>query len=149
YDPESDQGACAERYRAAQNPKGLRNRLRRTQEADPHTWQTSGDAIAHDWVRLHYPDVDLGKWEPFERPGPVRREQLVWTREEVILAMDFYIRVGAYAGGPVPGQTTAQIGELSELLKKLSAYPPERQDVKYRNPNGVYKKLMNLRAIHA
>jgi hypothetical protein len=77
------------------------------------------------------------------------REQLRWTREEVILAMDFYITVGASTGGPIPGQRTAQIRQLSDLLKKLSAYPPERQGEKYRNPNGVYMKMMNLRAIQA
>jgi hypothetical protein len=77
------------------------------------------------------------------------REQLRWTREEVILAMDFYITVGALTGGPIPGQSTAQIRQLSDLLKKLSAYPPERQGEKYRNPNGVYMKMMNLRAIQA
>src|SRR5262249_30516695 len=77
------------------------------------------------------------------------QEQLRWTREEVILAMDFYITAGALTGGPIPGQGTAQIRQLSDLLKKLSAYPPERQGEKYRNPNGVYMKMMNLRAIQA
>jgi hypothetical protein len=73
--------------------------------------------------------------------------RLDWTREEVILAMDLYATVGAFAGGPIPGNTSAQIVQLSELLKELSAYPPERQGEKYRNPDGIYLKLMNLRAI--
>jgi hypothetical protein len=98
----------------------------------------AGDQIAIEW---------LGGRE--YRVLPLGREQLVWTREEIILALDFYVRVGANIGGPVPGQTTAQIIDLSSLLRKLSAYPPERQNAKYRNPNGVYKKLMNLRAIQA
>jgi hypothetical protein len=75
--------------------------------------------------------------------------RLDWTREEVILAMDLYITVGAPEGRPIPGQHSAEIGQLSDLLKKLSAYPLERQGEKYRNPNGVYLKLMNLRAIQA
>jgi hypothetical protein len=73
--------------------------------------------------------------------------QLVWTREEVILAMDFYVSVGATDGRSIPGQASAQIKQLSDLLRRLSAYPPEVWDEKYRNANGVYKKLMNLRAI--
>jgi hypothetical protein len=75
--------------------------------------------------------------------------QLVWKREEVILAMDLYVTVGGLGGAPIPGQHTATIGQLSDLLRRLSAYPPAVQDAKYRNANGVYKKLMNLRAIQA
>src|SRR5262249_48443441 len=72
-----------------------------------------------------------------------------WTREEVILAMDFYVRIGAFAGGPIPGRESTEISQLSDLLRELSAYPPERQGEKYRNPDGVYLKLMNLRAIQS
>jgi 5-methylcytosine-specific restriction enzyme A len=72
---------------------------------------------------------------------------LVWTWEEDILAMDLYVRVGARNGGSIPGKGSRVIIQLSELLKKLSAYPPELQDEKYRNPDGVYLKLMNLRAV--
>jgi hypothetical protein len=73
--------------------------------------------------------------------------RLDWTREEIILAMDLYLTVGAFGGGPIPGNSSAQIVQLSDLLKRLSAYPPERQGETYRNPDGVYLKLMNLRAI--
>jgi len=72
---------------------------------------------------------------------------LDWTREEDILAMDLYVRVGARSGGSVPGAGSKEIIELSEMLRKLSAYPPDRQDDKYRNPGGVYLKLMNLRSV--
>ena len=147
YEPDSDQGACAGRRRDAQNLEGLRKRLRQTQEADPYRWQTSNDAIAHGWVRLHYLDVDLREWEPFERPEPVGREQLIWTREEVILVMDLYVRLKAHEGRTIPDQSSAEIVQLSELLKRLSAYPPERQNDKYRNPNGAHLKLTNLRAV--
>ena len=75
--------------------------------------------------------------------------QLDWTREEIILGMDLYVTVGALSGGPIPGQNSAAIVQQSDLLKKLSACPPERQGEKYRNPNGVYLKLMNLGAIQA
>jgi hypothetical protein len=75
------------------------------------------------------------------------RTRLDWTREEVILAMDLYVTVGAMNGGPVPGTESAETVQLSALLKTLSAYPPELQPDKYRNPDGVYLKLMNLRAV--
>lgn len=61
--------------------------------------------------------------------------------------MDFYVTCGAISGGPIPGQHTSKIAELSTLLKTLSAYPPEVQPEKYRNTHGVYLKLMNLRAV--
>jgi len=70
-----------------------------------------------------------------------------WTREEVILAMDFYVTVGGLTGGSIPGQHSAETGQLSAVLRQLSAYPPEVQGETYRNPDGVYLKLMNLRAI--
>ena len=73
--------------------------------------------------------------------------RLAWTRDEIVLAMDLYVTVGAFSGGPIPGKSATSIVQLSELLKQLSAYPPELQGDKYRNPDGVYLKLTNLRAI--
>ncbi len=75
--------------------------------------------------------------------------RLDWTREEVILAMDFYIRAGGLHGRSIPGQGSPEVMELSGLLRRMGAYPPERQGERYRNPNGVYLKLMNLRAVEA
>ena len=63
--------------------------------------------------------------------------------------MDFYVAAGATPGKPFPNHDSPEIVQLSDLLKKLSAYPPELQGDKYRNPNGVYLKMMNLRAIQA
>jgi hypothetical protein len=76
-----------------------------------------------------------------------RITRLDWIREELILAMDFYVLCGAINGSPIPGQGSAEIARLSALLKALNAYPPERQGIRYRNPQGVYLKLMSLRAI--
>ena len=58
---------------------------------------------------------------------------LDWTQEEDLLPMDLYIRVGARNGGSI----FKEIVQLSELLKRLNAYPSERQGEKYRNPDGV------------
>jgi hypothetical protein len=80
---------------------------------------------------------------------PVAGKQLDWTREEVILAMDFYVTAGAAPGRPFPNHDSPELIRLSDLLWKLSAYPPQLQGEKYRNPDGVYLKMMNLRAIQA
>jgi 5-methylcytosine-specific restriction protein A len=64
-----------------------------------------------------------------------------WTREEVILAMDLYVAVGALHGAPIPGAGSAEILQLSGLLQNIGAYPPELRGEKYRNPDGVYLKL--------
>jgi hypothetical protein len=73
--------------------------------------------------------------------------RLDWTRDEIILAMDLYLTAEAPDYGPFPDVGSPKVVVLSDLLKRLSAHPPERQGEKYRNPQGVYLKLMNLRAI--
>jgi hypothetical protein len=55
--------------------------------------------------------------------------------------------VGGRNGGSIPGASSPQVIELSETLKRLGAYPAELQGEKYRNPNGFYLKLMNLRSV--
>jgi hypothetical protein len=61
--------------------------------------------------------------------------------------MDLYVSSGALAGGSIPGKTSAAVIGLSATLKQLGAYPPELQRDKYRNEDGVYLKLTNLRAV--
>lgn len=83
-----------------------------------------------------------------DQPGNLlRMARNDWTREEIILAMDLYVKVGALGGGSIPGAESAQIMQFSSLLQDLGAYPPELRGDKYRNPNGIYLKLMNLRAV--
>jgi 5-methylcytosine-specific restriction protein A len=63
-----------------------------------------------------------------------------WTRDELILSLDLYVR---FKGNP-PGKGSAEIIGLSETLNQLSARAAQgRAD--FRNPNGVYMKLMNFR----
>ena len=58
-------GRCGQRLRDAQTPEGLRKRLRVTQETHPYSKPTSEDAVAYEWVRLHYPEEEnLQDWEP-------------------------------------------------------------------------------------
>ena len=63
-----------------------------------------------------------------------------WTRDELILALDLYVRL---KGNP-PGKGSAEITGLSAILNRLSGSAAAgRSD--FRNPNGVYMKLMNFR----
>jgi 5-methylcytosine-specific restriction enzyme A len=63
-----------------------------------------------------------------------------WTRDELILALALYMR---FKGNP-PGKNSSEIIELSAILNRLSgSLVGSRSD--FRNPNGVYMKLMNFR----
>jgi 5-methylcytosine-specific restriction enzyme A len=63
-----------------------------------------------------------------------------WSRDELILALDLYVR---FKGNP-PGKSNADVSELSELLNQMSAHMAH-DAAKFRNPNGVYMKVMNFR----
>ena len=58
-----------------------------------------------------------------------------WTREEVILAMDIYMRLGA------------EVIALSKLLRELPIHEDRPQPEKFRGPSSVYMKLGNLMAL--
>lgn len=61
-----------------------------------------------------------------------------WTRDELILALALYLR---FDGNP-PGKASPEIIELSALLNRIVG---DQKATDYRNPNGVYMKLMNFR----
>jgi 5-methylcytosine-specific restriction protein A len=69
------------------------------------------------------------------------RRNPTWVRDELILALDMYLR---YAGNP-PGKESSQIIELSETLNRLARYLGLARADRFRNANGVYMKLMNFR----
>jgi 5-methylcytosine-specific restriction protein A len=71
---------------------------------------------------------------PFEARNPT------WSRDELVLALDLYVR---FKGNP-PGKTSKDILELSKLLNKMGAQIANRKS-DFRNPNGVYMKVMNFR----
>ncbi|MBB6411858.1 HNH endonuclease [Mesorhizobium sangaii] len=64
-----------------------------------------------------------------------------WSRDELILALDFYMENPASP----PGKTSSKIAKLSEELNKLAAILGVSGDGQFRNPNGVYMKVMNFR----
>jgi 5-methylcytosine-specific restriction protein A len=63
-----------------------------------------------------------------------------WTRDELILALDLYRR---HQGNP-PSKSSKEVIELSKLLNKMGANLSNGK-TDFRNPNGVYMKVMNFR----
>ncbi len=64
-----------------------------------------------------------------------------WSRDELILALDFYLRHRNH----IPGKTSSEIEELSMLLNDMARQTGRGRETTYRNLNGVYMKLMNFR----
>lgn len=63
-----------------------------------------------------------------------------WTRDELILALELYLRVN-----PIHvSEKHPEIIELSEFLNKLPIHPLNQQIDRFRNTNGVYMKLCNF-----
>jgi 5-methylcytosine-specific restriction protein A len=71
----------------------------------------------------------------------LRRRNPTWVRDELILALDMYLR---FTGNP-PRKGSAEIDELSETLNRLGRYLGIATRDRFRNVNGVYMKLMNFR----
>lgn len=63
-----------------------------------------------------------------------------WTREELILALELYLRAGLL------DDHSTEVQQLSEALKDLAFVQKEDPDV-FRNPNGVAMKLANFAAL--
>jgi 5-methylcytosine-specific restriction enzyme A len=68
-----------------------------------------------------------------------------WTRDELILALNMYLK---HRPNP-PGKESQEIVELSGILKLLGEklFPPDKRANTFRNANGVYMKLMNFRRL--
>jgi 5-methylcytosine-specific restriction protein A len=65
-----------------------------------------------------------------------------WTRDELILALDLYMRSGRTQ---LP-QTHPQIIELSTVLNALPLHAGIERDIDFRNANGVSMKLADFRS---
>lgn len=68
-----------------------------------------------------------------------------WERDELILALQLYLR---HRASP-PGKESAEVAELSALLNKVGRVLGSANAETYRNPNGVYMKMMNFRRFDA
>lgn len=63
-----------------------------------------------------------------------------WTRDELILAVDVYLRLGE----SLPQKDHPEVLALSELLRRLNIHDPIPTDPRFRNPAGVYRKLADI-----
>jgi 5-methylcytosine-specific restriction protein A len=64
-----------------------------------------------------------------------------WTRDEHIIALDFYLSHLP----TIPGRDSEEVHELSKVLNNLNSFLEHQKTEKFRNPSGVYMKLMNFR----
>ncbi|RSK73684.1 hypothetical protein EJ774_20375, partial [Pandoraea apista] len=64
-----------------------------------------------------------------------------WARDELILALDLYLQ---HRASP-PGKDSSEVVELSLILNALGQVLGLGDTDTYRNPNGVYMKMMNFR----
>lgn len=74
---------------------------------------------------------------------PLRRRNPAWSRDELVVALDFYLR---HRPNP-PGQPSEAIAELSAQLNRIATAHGLTGDTTFRNPNGAYMKLMNFRSL--
>ncbi len=65
----------------------------------------------------------------------------IWNRNELILALDLYLR---HRASP-PSKTSNEVADLSTLLGVLAGKRDASQAQTFRNVNGVYMKMMNFR----
>jgi 5-methylcytosine-specific restriction protein A len=68
------------------------------------------------------------------------RNELDWTEDEHILALDLCFR----SPPSTIGKKHASVVELSDLLNRLPIHPQALRGEKFRNPDGVYMKLCNF-----
>jgi 5-methylcytosine-specific restriction protein A len=81
-----------------------------------------------------------------------------WTWDELVLACDLVVKnrslLWAVVGKPPKGSWRAltaddrRVLELSNLLQILPIHPPEVRGSKFRNPNGVARKTVDLATNH-
>ena len=76
---------------------------------------------------------------------PLRGSNPDWTRDELILALNVYLR---HRPNP-PDKASKEIVDLSTTLQKLGQrlFTPSERAESFRNANGVYMKLMNFRRL--
>ncbi len=63
-----------------------------------------------------------------------------WNRDELILAVDYYISIGEI----IPSKSDPNLQALSELLRELPIHQPKPTDHRFRNLNGVYRKVCDI-----
>jgi predicted HNH restriction endonuclease len=76
-----------------------------------------------------------------EDGGSVVKRNPVWTRDELVLALDLYLHNRLSP----PSKASAEVAELSAFLGHLAGARSGSDAQTFRNVNGVYMKMMNFR----
>ena len=125
-----------ERYREMfpqRNPSSIlpsdfsHNNTQRAKVLYPSFLETVGDSV--------YRFIGL---EP-SHDGKIRNP--LWTRDELILATEFYKKFAPQ----IPGKTDERLIDLADEIRSLASSLGLHGDETFRNPNGVYMKLMELK----
>ena len=74
------------------------------------------------------------------RPAATTRNP-AWSRDELILALDLYF----FNPTSPPSKHSREVIELSRVLNRMGSTLGSGGMVDFRNPNGVYMKMMNFR----
>jgi predicted HNH restriction endonuclease len=99
------------------------------------------EATVRDWsFGLH---VVSGEVSGADMPVDERTRNPDWSREELILALDLYLR---FRKAP-PSKKSPEVAELSALLRRMAQAAGVSVSNTFRNANGVYMKLMNFRSV--
>lgn len=77
--------------------------------------------------------------------SPFSKRNPPWSRDELILALELYLR---HRASPL-GKDDEEVTELSEFLGKMGQALGLAEVETYRNANGVYMKMMNFRRFDA
>lgn len=70
-----------------------------------------------------------------------------WHRDEIILALDLYVRSDCPGGGTLPLKDDDSVVEVSRRMNALPIWGASERADTFRNPAGVALKLANFRAI--
>lgn len=78
-----------------------------------------------------------------DRATPVNNRNPNWTRDEVILALEFYMSHRDHIPGPGHSELLELVQDVQTVAHELGLSGNEN----FRNANGVYMKIMNIRSI--
>jgi 5-methylcytosine-specific restriction enzyme A len=93
--------------------------------------------------------VDEAQWgairshRPGRLTGPRAARNPPWTRDELLLALDLYLR----RRPQLPGAEDPYVQQLSAVLNSLPIHTVRPDLERFRNPNGVSLKLANFAAL--
>ncbi len=79
-------------------------------------------------------EVPIGEETESKRNPP-------WSRDELVLALDLYLKDRFSP----PGPASKEVVELSDLLGRMAVAQGRSKTETFRNPNGVYMKMLNFR----